>query len=106
MRTLQPRALLPGPGALCSALLMSAGYYNLIRLVAAVHHFETVRHSVLTLCLPAAGTRFRGREFGCAPIVASSRNTLAIGADGEVITWVRCRRPLCCVLRLLAARCC
>lgn len=38
----------------------------------------------------ALGTRFRGREFGCSPIVASSRNTLAIGADGEVITWVRC----------------
>lgn len=34
------------------------------------------------------GTRFRGRDFGCTPLVAASRNTLAIDADGNVITWV------------------
>ncbi|PSC75605.1 ultraviolet-B receptor UVR8-like [Micractinium conductrix] len=39
---------------------------------------------VVEACL---GTRFRGREFGCSPLVASSRNTLAIDADGSVITW-------------------
>ncbi|KAL4428032.1 hypothetical protein ABPG75_002121 [Micractinium tetrahymenae] len=33
------------------------------------------------------GTRFRGRDFGCTPLVAASRNTLAIDADGNVITW-------------------
>lgn len=36
-----------------------------------------------------AGTRFRGREYGCSPLIAGSRNTLAIDADGNVITWVR-----------------
>jgi hypothetical protein len=35
-----------------------------------------------------AGTRFRGRQFGCSPLVASSRNTLGIDGDGNVITWV------------------
>ncbi len=34
------------------------------------------------------GTRFRGRDFNCTPLVAASRNTLAIDADGNVITWV------------------
>lgn len=39
---------------------------------------------VVEACL---GTRFRGREFGCSPLVASSRNTLALDADGHAITW-------------------
>lgn len=33
------------------------------------------------------GTRLRGREFGRAPLVAGSRNTLAISAEGEVYSW-------------------
>lgn len=54
------------------------------------------------------GTRFRGRDFNCTPLVAASRNTLAIDADGNVITWVggwagwrvrgarRCPGRMCC----------
>ena len=47
---------------------------------------NVLQPKVVEACL---GTRFRGREFGCSPLVASSRNTLAIDADGNVITWVR-----------------
>ncbi|GAB4819656.1 hypothetical protein N2152v2_006702 [Parachlorella kessleri] len=32
------------------------------------------------------GTRFRGRDFGRVPLVAGSRNTLAIDAEGQVMT--------------------
>ncbi|KAI3428794.1 hypothetical protein D9Q98_007613 [Chlorella vulgaris] len=39
---------------------------------------------VVEACL---GTRFRGREFGCTPLIAGSRNTIAIDADGNMITW-------------------
>lgn len=33
------------------------------------------------------GTRFRGRAYGRSPVVAGSRNTLAIDADGQVLAW-------------------
>lgn len=33
------------------------------------------------------GTRLRGREFARSPIVAGSRNTFALTADGEVLAW-------------------
>eukprot|EP00889_Picochlorum_renovo_P001271 jgi/Picre1/28301/NNA_003707.t1 len=33
------------------------------------------------------GTRFRGRRFGASPIVAGSRNTMAVTADGQVYSW-------------------
>ncbi|KAK9838506.1 hypothetical protein WJX81_003780 [Elliptochloris bilobata] len=33
------------------------------------------------------GTRFRGREFLRAPLVAGSRNTLAIDSEGQVLSW-------------------
>lgn len=33
------------------------------------------------------GTRFRGRRFGVSPIVAGSRNTMAVTADGQVYSW-------------------
>ena len=33
------------------------------------------------------GTRFRGREYGRSPLVAGSRNTVALEADGGVLTW-------------------
>jgi len=33
------------------------------------------------------GTRFRGREFGRAPLVAGSRGSLAIDAEGRLLSW-------------------
>ena len=33
------------------------------------------------------GTRFRGREFGRTPLVAGSRGSLAIDAEGRLLSW-------------------
>ena len=52
---------------------------------------NVLQPKVVEACL---GTRFRGREFNVSPLVASSRVTLAIDTDGNVITWVRvCTGP-------------
>ncbi|KAI7841414.1 hypothetical protein COHA_004809 [Chlorella ohadii] len=60
------------------------GQLGLDRVSGGAAANNVLQPKVVEACL---GTRFRGREFGCSPIVAASRNTLAIGADGEVITW-------------------